>query len=239
MQHEQTQEPEVVEPANNSYRNNPDALTSAPPRRTFETPVGVRVRMKRPGEAPIDHCSGCGAVISIYPPIPDRPVKTWLCNTCGSVYFGSDGDPASELGVRQAANSAFVSEVMVAVDSRTNSVTPSHVRRLVQSLGGKPFTGPERRRDQRYAIAVPAVAVPLGNDFRIIGEPVQMTTMNVSLGGAALIHTRFTDTPYYALDFTAAGVQLLQVVLQVMRVRNVGPVYEVAGRFISRLSQRD
>jgi hypothetical protein len=80
------------------------------------------------------------------------------------------------------------------------------------------------------------VAVPLGNDFRIIGEPVHMTTMNLSLGGAALIHTRFTDAPHFALDFSTAGFKLMQVVMQVLRVRNVGPVYEVAGRFLSRLT---
>jgi hypothetical protein len=84
---------------------------------------------------------------------------------------------------------------------------------------------------------VPVVALPLASDFRINGEPVQMTTANVSLGGAALIHTRFVDTPYLALDFKAATIESLQVVLKVLRVRSLGPVYEVSGEFISRLSQ--
>ena len=65
---------------------------------------------------------------------------------------------------------------------------------------------------------------------------MQMTTVNVSLGGAALIHTRFVDAPYLALDFTGAGLELLQVVLKVWRVRSLGLVYEVAGEFISKLS---
>jgi hypothetical protein len=90
----------------------------------------------------------------------------------------------------------------------------------------------------RYRMAVPVVAVPLGRDFRVNGEPLRMTTMNVSLGGASLIHTRFTEAPYFALDFTAAGVEHLQVILEVLNVRNFGPVYEIAGRFIDGVSQK-
>jgi hypothetical protein len=200
---------------------------------------GARVQTKRPSEASIDYCTGCGNVISLLPPVPDHPVKTWLCNRCGSVYFGSDGDYASVFGVRQSTHNPFANELMVAAGSRTNPGAPSRIRQLVRSLGGKPYAGPDRRQDQRYSMAVPAVAIPLGKDFRVIGKPVQMTTLNVSQGGAALLHTQYTDTPNFALDFTASGIPLMQVILQVLRVRDVGSVYEIAGQFVSRMSQHN
>ena len=62
-----------------------------------------------------------------------------------------------------------------------------------------------------------------------------MTTRDISQSGIALAHARFSDVPYYVIDFTAAGIELLQVLLKVLRVSNSGPNYEVAGKFISRL----
>jgi hypothetical protein len=79
------------------------------------------------------------------------------------------------------------------------------------------------------------VAVPLGPDFRVIGDPLHMTTANVSLGGAALIHTRFVAAPNLALDFRTADSNM-QVVLRVSHVRSLGLVYKVGGEFISQLS---
>jgi hypothetical protein len=195
--------------------------------------------MKAPGEIPVDYCSGCGTLVALRPPTPEQPVSSFLCRTCGAVYFGADVGDATEpvIGLDKAVQ-LRICEVTIVPESAAAAVPPEHVRRLIKSLGGEKYEGPERRRDQRYAVTVPVVAVPLGQDFRIVGEPVKMTTLNVSLGGAALMHTRFTEAPYFALDFTSAGVELLQVVLQVLRVRNLGPLYEIGGRFISRLSQK-
>ena len=75
------------------------------------------------------------------------------------------------------------------------------------------------------------------SDFRVCGEPVEMTTLNISLCGAALLHTRHTTVRYFALDFTMGGSELLQVVLEVTRVKSHGVVYEIAGPFISGLTQ--
>ena len=63
-----------------------------------------------------------------------------------------------------------------------------------------------------------------------------MTTANISLGGVALLHTRFVDAQYLAVDFSPAGVDELQVVLRVLRCRPLGLVYEIGGEFISRVT---
>jgi hypothetical protein len=67
---------------------------------------------------------------------------------------------------------------------------------------------------------------------------MEMTTLNVSLYGAALLHTRHTAAPYLALDFTMDGSTLLQTVMRVLRVRSMGLGYEVAGEFVSGLTQQ-
>jgi len=193
--------------------------------------------------APTVKCSGCDRPIAFQPPIPGEPVGMWLCKTCGAVYYGDDAANSAEhaFGVvraAQAKSNPFLGSVSASIDARIRSVPPECVQRLVSSLAGDAYKGADRRKDNRYRMAVPVVAVPLGLDFRIAGEPLRMTTKDVSLGGASLIHTRFTETPYFALDFTPAGVEHVQVLLEVLGVRNFGPVYEVAGKFISRPSEK-
>jgi hypothetical protein len=60
-------------------------------------------------------------------------------------------------------------------------------------------------------------------------------TINVSGGGAALVHARRIVEPYLAIDFSASGVDLLPVVLQVTRVRTMATAFEVAGQFLCRI----
>jgi hypothetical protein len=205
----------------------------SPPQKHFPTRVHERLKGNTARPIRVEHCSVCGTLIALLPPAPNFKASAWYCTTCGAVYFGSDDGGSERRGVFRvdpAVQNPFVAGV-------APSIPPENVQRLVKSLVRDEYTGPDRRRHKRYPIVVPVVALPLASDFRINGEPVQMTTANVSLGGAALIHTRFVDTPYLALDFKAATIESLQVVLKVLRVRSLGPVYEVSGEFISRLSQ--
>ena len=77
--------------------------------------------------------------------------------------------------------------------------------------------------------------MPLGANFTIVGPAVKMTTRDISQSGIALAYARFSEVPYYVIDFTSAGIELLQVLVKVLRVSNNGPTYEVAGKFITRL----
>jgi hypothetical protein len=220
-----------------------DTAKSIAKRPSAQVPSGIQVQLKGAGKrtTAIDRCSSCGTFISLQPPTPNTKATTWLCKQCGAIYFGSEDFGAQFQGVSPGESSGqnpFVAPVEIRIDSASQTIPPENVQRLIKSLvPNDDYTGPDRRRHKRYPVTVPAIALPLAIDFRIAGEPVKVTTANVSFGGAALIHTRFVDAPYLALDFTVAGVELLQVVLKVLRVRSVGPVYEVAGEFVSRLSQ--
>jgi hypothetical protein len=59
-----------------------------------------------------------------------------------------------------------------------------------------------------------------------------MWTMDISLGGAALLHEDFCETSLLALDFTPAGLSLLQLTLRVLRGGRIGTKYYSAGEFI-------
>jgi hypothetical protein len=197
-------------------------------------PTGDRIQSQRAAVSslPVKHCSVCHTNIALETPAPDAKTSIWVCTSCGAIYFARNDGGQERSGVFRvdpAAQNPFAAPV-------APSVPPEYIQRLVKSHQADQYTGPDRRLQKRYDIAVPVVALPLGPDFRVIGEPLQMTTANLSLGGAALLHTRFIDAPNLALDYTAAGVDL-QVVLKVLRVRSLGLVYEVAGEFISHLAQ--
>ena len=207
-----------------------ETIVSPPPKHLL---TGDQERLEsRPSTKPVEHCSVCGTLIALLPPAPNFNATAWYCTTCGAVYFGSDSGSESRgiFRVDPKVQDPFAAPL-------ASSISPENVQKLVKSLVKDERAESGWRRDKRYIVVVPVIALPLAWDFRIDGKPVQMTTANISLGGAALIHTRFVKADYLALDFSAAGVESLQVVLQVMRVRNVGPVYEVSGGFISRMAQ--
>jgi hypothetical protein len=130
---------------------------------------------------------------------------------------------------------------LVPVESSRETAPPpfpsEHVQHLLACLASGHYSGQERRRHKRHAVTVPVVALPLAADYRIDGESVHMTATNVSLGGAALMYTSSIAAPYLVLDFGAAGEELLQVVLQILRLRSIGSLFEICGQFIGRLPQ--
>jgi hypothetical protein len=181
---------------------------------------------------PVTHCSICRSNIALETPAPDSKASIWLCNSCGAIYFARNNVENERRGVLRVdpdIQNPFVAAV-------APSISQEYIKRLLKLHEAEQFTGSDRRQHKRYPVAVPVVALPLGSDFRVIADPVQMTTANVSLGGAALLHTRFIEAPNLALDYRPAGVDL-QVVLRISHVKSLGLVYEVAGEFISHLSQ--
>jgi hypothetical protein len=186
-------------------------------------------------------CAGCDAWHAYRPPTPLANAQTWYCHTCGTVIFAKfDPDGACDYsGVSPlAVEDGLIAHLGSAAEEAVDSTPPEHLQRLVRMLTSREFKGVERRRYKRYAAVAPVVAVPLGEDFRITGKPIRMTTTNVSHDGIGLIHTQYLKAPYYALDFTIAGLELRQAIVKLLRVRGLGPVYESGGRFVRGLSRK-
>jgi hypothetical protein len=208
------------------------ALPAEKHQRHRSVPVNIRPENIIDVSRHVEHSCKCGNVIAIQAPAADLPVATWICKTCGAAYFGgvnSTKNRGVELLAPNGRNQVSGDDQTEAIDESTSKKTDSTSEPETVS-GGK-----ERRQQTRYSMGVPVVAVPLRADFSIAGPALQMTTRDISQTGIALAHARFSDAPYYVIDFTAAGMELLQVLLKVLRVTNSGPTYEVAGRFINRL----
>src|SRR4051794_20929645 len=205
---------------------------------TSSTSSVVRVQSIVDASRLVEHSCQCGSVIAIHAPVADLPVAAWICKTCGAAYFGginSSRNHGVELLAANGGNS-------LAHDHQTEPSGESTVAKADVEPSGSAVatpTGRERRQHTRYSIGVPVVAVPIAADFTIAGSAMRMTTRDISQSGISLGCARFGDTPYYVIDFTCAGIELLQVLLKVLRVSNNGPAYEVAGTFITRLRCAD
>ncbi|BBO34688.1 hypothetical protein [Lacipirellula parvula] len=187
------------------------------------------------------NCAGCATWHAFRAPTPRANAQAWYCQSCGAIVYATF-DPenlADYSGVTLlAAEDGLIANLGNAPEEPVDSTPPEHLQRLVRMLTSREFKGVERRRYKRYAAVAPVVAVPLGEDFRVTGKPIRMTTTNVSHDGIGLIHTQYLRAPYYALDFSIAGLELRQAIVKLVRVRGLGPVYESGGRFVRGLSRK-
>ena len=186
----------------------------------------------------VEHSCPCGSLIAIQAPAADFPAAAWICKTCGAAYFGGLATDKSS-GVELLAT---CDGGALAGEDQSEPIAGSTVEKTNVATSGSAkdaLTGKNRRQQTRYSIGISVIAVPLRANFSIAGPAVRMTTRDISQSGMSLAYARFSDAPYYVIDFTAAGIELLQVLLKVLRVSNCGPTYEVAGKFINRLHCAD
>lgn len=186
----------------------------------------------------IERCGSCSTPVMLRRPNPSAPASTWLCRRCGSVFFARPQEVDGKL-VRGIAKPIDYHDVMkelnVHLSSSPQTVSRRDVERLVECFANRKFMGTDTRSQQRHIVAAPVTVVPLSGDLRIASPAERVLTLNVSGGGAALFHTRRIPQPFLAIDFTYAGVNLLPVLLETTRVRQVGNSYEIAGRFVCRI----
>jgi hypothetical protein len=199
--------------------------------------VTQSARRDQPPSA-IDHCSRCTSVISLAAPSPESPASPWLCGGCGSVYFATGLQERHWTRGGMARSVAYENVLDIAsmhLGSRNHRLPRAELHRLLKFFSeGFPIVA-EKRSHKRYAMALPVIAVPMGPNFRVIGPATQITTINVSRGGAALLDTNFCAADYLVLDFTPAGLSTAKAVFQVQRVTQIFSAFEVAGRLLARI----
>ena len=184
----------------------------------------------------VEHSCKCGSVIAIRPPAADFPAAAWICKTCGAVFFGGLSSETNR-GV-ELFNATDVSALVGDQHSKVEVESAPTNADVASSESESKLIGKDRRQQTRYSIGLPVVAIPLPN-FTVAGPSVRMITRDISKSGIALSHARFSDAPYYVIDFTEARFELMQVLLKVLRVSNSGPTYELGGKFMNRLQCTD
>lgn len=68
------------------------------------------------------------------------------------------------------------------------------------------------------------------------GEPFPLMVSNLSKEGVGMIHDDRIDTEYLAIELSPTSQSPIQVILQVVRQRELTPPYfEIGGEFVVRL----
>jgi hypothetical protein len=188
----------------------------------------------------LDHCSFCRLPLALAPPSLAEPASAWLCGGCGSGYFARLGhDRATPL---KNARPVHFNQIFQAANLRPTAAWRRaplpELRRVLQFFSSIDNGRGEKRRQRRHPVALPALALPLGHDFRVIGAAMEMTLVNLSRAGGALIDAEPCRAPYLAVDFPIARIHI-QGVLEVLRVRPFVSVHETAGRWFCRIIQHE
>ena len=198
-------------------------LTATHSRGTFAEPIAS------------GYCGICESPVGFYPPEVNAEVCPWYCQCCNAIYFAKAAPAHDKNYFGVAPLAPFATLVATAapwLSEIEDGAPPANLLRLVKLLCNQDYRGVERRHHERYTAVVSVIAVPLNEHFRVAGLPLRMTTTNVSHGGVSLINGDDHFSANYALDFSVSGMPLGQAVVAPVRMRALGPVYEIGARFV-------
>jgi hypothetical protein len=89
----------------------------------------------------------------------------------------------------------------------------------------------ERRTEPLYAMMVPVFATPFDATGHRVGERFLAVTRDISAIGGAILHSANVPGQYLLLEFNLPGGREFRVALEILRVRQIGPLWELTGRF--------
>ncbi len=108
----------------------------------------------------------------------------------------------------------------------------SFVERQIRNA--RPYTGAERRSDERYLMAIPVFVQPVDEQANAVGVPFTAVTRDISPRAIGLVHTEPIDHELLALQMSLADEEV-NLVADVDWCRALGPFYYVGAKFISKL----
>ena len=121
-------------------------------------------------------------------------------------------------------------------DRRNLFPPPPEIVAYVERLAAN-YVGDDRRTTQRRAVTVPVTVIPVNQDLEPTGEAFMAISRDISTDGMSFIHTRNVNDEYLALELVSRdGGDEMQVLMKVLRCETVGRFYEVAGRFVKKLT---
>lgn len=96
------------------------------------------------------------------------------------------------------------------------------------------YKGSERRREGRYPMMVPVRALWLDDHYEPIGGHFDLITRDMSASAIGLLHTEPLEGERMAIQFVIADTKV-NMVIDMIWNREMGPFYGAAGRFVTRL----
>ncbi|MCA9268581.1 MAG: hypothetical protein KDA41_08930 [Planctomycetales bacterium] len=172
------------------------------------------------------HCSECDTELPLREPHAREQPIVWECARCGRSYL-------AVLDEKAPADSRF-NVYPGRVHFRCVETTRSReaVAQFVDDLIPRPSVAVELRKSPRSPVALAACAMPLDATQTPVGAAFMVMVQNISHSGVAFTHMQPLAHPYVALEFYGEEDAKMKVVMQVLRMRNLGSFCEIAGEFL-------
>jgi hypothetical protein len=189
-------------------------------------------------EPTIDRCGRCQYRVALRRPTAALAASPWRCRRCHAVFLASpqvrEGRQFSA-GTRAAFYFDVLDELALGPAPAPAVISRQDLRRLKECFERGFDDRPELRKNRRYPILAAVTVLPLSSELQVADELCEAIAVNVSAGGIAIMSPRAIEEPFFAVDFSRASGALAPVLLEKLRVREVGERFEIAGRFVSRI----
>lgn len=191
-------------------------------------------RNSAPATAQIQ-CGNCQRKLPLRLSNANEPAALWECASCGAFYVGCCVKEALLEGAH-----------LIRLDEQFFDITDAPVISLVErqrviKLSSRQVSPEvlEKRRSERVSQSLVVPAVCLGDGFVPVDEPFPIMVSNLSREGVGMVHNERIETEYIAIEFSPTSQSPIQVVVRLVRQRELAPPYiELGGEFLVRLGSR-
>lgn len=167
-------------------------------------------------ELRITRCVTCDQPLPTLVVGGSEPTREWECCRCGATYLATLA-PSSPSDLR-------------------SSVKPLHYfpehRQAKRTLRAKELDR-ELRRHPRRPLMMSIPAIELDEDLFPVGDGFSVLTRNLSSSGIAIVHTSPLEGKLAVL-IELPEIGHIQLLLEIVRSKQVGPMYEMGGAFFDR-----
>ncbi len=91
----------------------------------------------------------------------------------------------------------------------------------------------EKRLHKRYLVPLRVDVQPIDEHFRPQGETYPVIAYDISVQGICIRDTRSVETKFLALNLVSPTGDEMQMLMEVLRCRHTGRLYDIGGKFIS------
>lgn len=105
-----------------------------------------------------------------------------------------------------------------------------------QLVNATRYCAVERRAEERHPMLIPAIVVPVDDDNRPIGDPMEVVTRDVASTSIGLFHEGPLRNKRMALRMKLAGAEV-NLLLQVIWHSEMGPFFGSAGWYVKKLDE--
>lgn len=164
----------------------------------------------------ITQCVTCGHALPTLVVGAKEGAREWECRNCGATYLAQMAD-SSPAHLRTSVT--------------LTHYFPEH-REAATTLQAKELEH-ELRRHPRRPMMMTVPAMELDDDLFPLGEDFTVITRNLSSSGIAIVHTRPLERKLAVL-IELPKLGYVQLLLEIVRCKSVGPLFEMGGAFFER-----